>query len=168
MCANPPSPRHAQPDWMPDWMGGGLVSRQMMHAPTSVAMSGQRQGRKGSAAQPDWMCRGLVSRAWSRAGLENRENPAYIAAARGRDENRETLIQKPGMRTLRALCVETLLTYVSLTDVDEQSRWELCTLVDPIVPNPVAQDDNRLAAQRRRSSANNTRCATQPLGPGCQ
>ena len=29
MCASPLSPRHAQPDWM----GGGLVSRQMMHAP---------------------------------------------------------------------------------------------------------------------------------------
>ena len=28
MCASPLSPRHAQPDWM----GGGLVSRQMMHA----------------------------------------------------------------------------------------------------------------------------------------
>ncbi len=27
MCASPLSPRHAQPDWM----GGGLVSRQMMH-----------------------------------------------------------------------------------------------------------------------------------------
>ena len=32
MCASPLSPRHAQPDWM----GGGLVSRQMMHAPPSV------------------------------------------------------------------------------------------------------------------------------------
>jgi hypothetical protein len=30
MCARPLSPRHAQPDWM----GGGLVSRQMMHAPS--------------------------------------------------------------------------------------------------------------------------------------
>jgi hypothetical protein len=29
MCASPLSPRHAQPDWM----GGGLVSRQMMQAP---------------------------------------------------------------------------------------------------------------------------------------
>ena len=27
MCASPLSPRHAQPDWM----GGGLVSRQIMH-----------------------------------------------------------------------------------------------------------------------------------------
>jgi hypothetical protein len=33
MCASPLSPRHAQPDWM----GGGLVSRQMMHAPPSAA-----------------------------------------------------------------------------------------------------------------------------------
>ncbi len=35
MCASPLSPRHAQPDWM----GGGLVSRQMMHAPPSAAIS---------------------------------------------------------------------------------------------------------------------------------
>jgi hypothetical protein len=35
MCARPLSPRHAQPDWM----GGGLVSRQMMHAPPSIAIS---------------------------------------------------------------------------------------------------------------------------------
>jgi hypothetical protein len=34
MCASPLSPRHAQPDWM----GGGLVSRQMMHAPPSAAI----------------------------------------------------------------------------------------------------------------------------------
>ena len=34
MCASPLSPRHAQPDWM----GGGLVSRQMMHAPASAAI----------------------------------------------------------------------------------------------------------------------------------
>ena len=34
MCARPLSPRHAQPDWM----GGGLVSRQMMHAPLSAAI----------------------------------------------------------------------------------------------------------------------------------
>ncbi len=34
MCASPPSPRHAQPDWM----GGGLASRQMMQARASVAM----------------------------------------------------------------------------------------------------------------------------------
>jgi hypothetical protein len=34
MCASPLSPRHAQPDWM----GGGLVSRQMMHAPPSGAI----------------------------------------------------------------------------------------------------------------------------------
>jgi hypothetical protein len=34
MCASPLSPRHAQPDWM----GGGLVSRQMMHAPQSAAI----------------------------------------------------------------------------------------------------------------------------------
>ena len=41
MCASPLSPRHAQPDWM----GGGLVSRQMMHAPPSAAIlvSGQRR-----------------------------------------------------------------------------------------------------------------------------
>ena len=32
MCARPLSPRHAQPDWM----GGGLVSRQMMHAPPAA------------------------------------------------------------------------------------------------------------------------------------
>ena len=31
MCASPLSPQHAQPDWM----GGGLVSRQMMHASPS-------------------------------------------------------------------------------------------------------------------------------------
>ena len=35
MCASPLSPRHAQPDWM----GGGLVSRQMMHAPPSATIS---------------------------------------------------------------------------------------------------------------------------------
>ena len=35
MCASPPSPRHAQPDWM----GGGLVSRQMTQAPAPVAIS---------------------------------------------------------------------------------------------------------------------------------
>ncbi len=35
MCASPPSPRHAQPDWM----GGGLMSRQMTHAPASDAIS---------------------------------------------------------------------------------------------------------------------------------
>ena len=35
MCASPPSPRHAQPDWM----GGGLVSRQMTQAPASDAIS---------------------------------------------------------------------------------------------------------------------------------
>jgi hypothetical protein len=36
MCASPLSPRHAQPDWI----GGGLVSRQMMHdAPPSAAIS---------------------------------------------------------------------------------------------------------------------------------
>ena len=35
MCASPLSPRHAQPDWM----GGGLASRQMMHAPPSAAIS---------------------------------------------------------------------------------------------------------------------------------
>ena len=34
MCARPLSPRHAQPDWM----GGGLASRQMMHAPPSAAI----------------------------------------------------------------------------------------------------------------------------------
>ncbi len=34
MCASPLSPRQAQPDWM----GGGLVSRQMMHAPPSAAI----------------------------------------------------------------------------------------------------------------------------------
>jgi hypothetical protein len=34
MCARPLSPRHAQPDWM----GGGLVSRQIMHAPPSAAI----------------------------------------------------------------------------------------------------------------------------------
>ena len=34
MCASPLSLRHAQPDWM----GGGLVSRQMMHAPPSAAI----------------------------------------------------------------------------------------------------------------------------------
>jgi hypothetical protein len=31
MCESPPSPRQAQPDWI----GGGIVSRQMMHAPDS-------------------------------------------------------------------------------------------------------------------------------------
>jgi hypothetical protein len=35
MCASPPSPRHAQPDWM----GGGLVPRQMTQAPASEAIS---------------------------------------------------------------------------------------------------------------------------------
>jgi hypothetical protein len=34
MCASPLSPRHAQPDSM----GGGLASRQMMHAPPSAGM----------------------------------------------------------------------------------------------------------------------------------
>jgi hypothetical protein len=34
MCARPLSPRHAQPDWI----GGGLVSRQMMHAPPSAVI----------------------------------------------------------------------------------------------------------------------------------
>ena len=34
MCASPLSPRHAQPDWM----GGGLASRQMMHAPPSATI----------------------------------------------------------------------------------------------------------------------------------
>ena len=40
MCAtshhfgDPQSPRYAQLDWM----GGGLMSRQMMHAPTSAAI----------------------------------------------------------------------------------------------------------------------------------
>ena len=34
MCARPLSPRHAQPDWM----GGGLVSRQMMQAPPLAAI----------------------------------------------------------------------------------------------------------------------------------
>jgi hypothetical protein len=45
MCASPLSPRHAQPDWM----GGGLVSRQMMHAPPSAAISLSAQGECGSA-----------------------------------------------------------------------------------------------------------------------
>ena len=39
MCARPLSPRHAQPDWM----GGGLVSRQMMHAPPSAAIFVSRE-----------------------------------------------------------------------------------------------------------------------------
>jgi hypothetical protein len=39
MCASPLSPRHAQPDWM----GGGLVSRQMMHAPPSAAIFGSNR-----------------------------------------------------------------------------------------------------------------------------
>ena len=39
MCASPLSPRHAQPDWM----GGGLVSRQMMHAPASAAIFGSSE-----------------------------------------------------------------------------------------------------------------------------
>ena len=45
MCASPLSPRHAQPDWM----GGGLVSRQMMHAPPSAAISipGESAWRSG-------------------------------------------------------------------------------------------------------------------------
>ena len=43
MCARPPSPRHAQPDWM----GGGLVSRQMMHAPPSAAIYVQAQAGGG-------------------------------------------------------------------------------------------------------------------------
>jgi hypothetical protein len=44
MCASPPSPRQAQPDWM----GGGLVSRQMMQARSSVAMSIQAGGRSAA------------------------------------------------------------------------------------------------------------------------
>jgi hypothetical protein len=43
MCARPLSPRHAQPDWM----GGGLVSRQMMHAPASAAISVSRRSHFG-------------------------------------------------------------------------------------------------------------------------
>ena len=45
MCASPPSPRHAQPDWM----GGGLVSRQMTQAPASDAIS-VHGGDEGAAA----------------------------------------------------------------------------------------------------------------------
>jgi hypothetical protein len=43
MCASPLLPRHAQPDWM----GGGLVSRQMMHAAPSAAIPFlDRDGRR--------------------------------------------------------------------------------------------------------------------------
>jgi hypothetical protein len=46
MCASPLSPRHAQPDWM----GGGLVSRQMMHAPPSAVISVPGESLIGQAA----------------------------------------------------------------------------------------------------------------------
>ncbi len=49
MCASPPSPRHAQPDWM----GGGLVSRQMTQAPASEAIS-VHGGDEGAAAAGDF------------------------------------------------------------------------------------------------------------------
>jgi hypothetical protein len=42
MCASPLSPRHAQ-----DWMGGGLVSRQMMHASPSAVISAWLLDRPG-------------------------------------------------------------------------------------------------------------------------
>jgi hypothetical protein len=58
MCASPLSPRHAQPDWM----GGGLVSRQMMHTPPSAAIplsrGDRRKGRRifvrESQLQVEW------------------------------------------------------------------------------------------------------------------
>jgi hypothetical protein len=54
MCASPLSPRHAQPDWM----GGGLVSRQMKHAPPSAAIflcqSPSAQADEGKCGQYQW------------------------------------------------------------------------------------------------------------------
>ncbi len=52
MCASPPSPRHAQPDWM----GGGLASRQMMHARASVAMSVRSALPAWARRQPGIRC----------------------------------------------------------------------------------------------------------------
>ena len=49
MCASPLSPRHAQPDWM----GGGLVSRQMMHAPPSAAISVSGESPRRWTGQAD-------------------------------------------------------------------------------------------------------------------
>jgi hypothetical protein len=75
MCASPPSPRHAQPDWM----GGGLVSRQMTHDPASEAISVHGWRRRlrpamvrkkqpsilttrqpcDAPTHPDWLCHAL-------------------------------------------------------------------------------------------------------------
>jgi hypothetical protein len=83
MCAtshhfgDPQSPRYAQLDWM----GGGLMSRQMMHAPASVAMSGQRQGRRrdraGAGANWEINCFDLANGAhdWGRAPLMTHAMP---------------------------------------------------------------------------------------------
>ena len=72
MCASPLSPRHAQPDWM----GGGLVSRQMMHAPPSAAISflfvsnreGPTQGKSRFGSESLEICRAHHTR--SGGGME--------------------------------------------------------------------------------------------------
>ena len=75
MCASPLSPRHAQPDWM----GGGLVSRQMMHAPPSAAISpfleSSRRGEPqfGSRGPSQWPreTNGLPARCLATGGMES-------------------------------------------------------------------------------------------------
>jgi hypothetical protein len=51
MCASPLSPRHAQPDWM----GGGLVSRQMLHTlpVAAISVSGESPRRWTGQAEKE-------------------------------------------------------------------------------------------------------------------
>ncbi len=64
MCASPLSPRHAQPDWM----GGGLESRQMMHAPPSAG-SPRFQFESSSVWSPWRWQQEVRSRAVGMAGI---------------------------------------------------------------------------------------------------
>ena len=66
MCASPLSPRHAQPDWM----GGGLASRQIMHdaLPSAAIFGSRRVLLSGSGRQKSESHHRLV---YSLQGKEN-------------------------------------------------------------------------------------------------
>ena len=163
-CASPPSPRHAQPDWM----GGGLVSRQMMHAPASVAMSGQGKA-SGTGARIKlfrFWTNGAGLRADPLAKCPEKIHRPALRVSRGQGRSRRRNETRLGEDTLRshAIGVVAAASLRSATTVQVSfEQQSLCT----------AQDESLRPGMRRLGFAflavRSRAIPDAPNGsPGCQ